>query len=111
MIACCGLDCSKCPAFIATRENDDGKREETAREWSGLYKSEITPDQINCDGCRMDGKKFNFCGKCDIRKCCYAKGVKNCAACDDYICDKLSEFIKHAPEAGRALEALCNPAM
>ena len=52
MIAYCGLNCSKCEAYIATQENDDQKREETAQIWSKLYMVEINPDQINCDGCK-----------------------------------------------------------
>ena len=104
MIAYCGLNCSKCEAHIATQENDDVKREETARKWSKLYAAEIKPDQINCNGCKSDGVKFFHCDACDIRQCCLSKSVDNCAVCEEYICDKLSGFIKLAPEAGTALE-------
>jgi len=31
-IAMCGLDCSSCNAFIATKINDDGLRKKTAEE-------------------------------------------------------------------------------
>ena len=34
LIACCGLDCENCDARIATINNDDKLREETARKWS-----------------------------------------------------------------------------
>ena len=106
MIAYCGLNCARCDAYIATRENDENKRETTARNWSRLYQAEIGPEQINCDGCKPDGKKFFHCRKCEIRECCLSRRLENCVACDDYICGKLAEFIKIAPEAGRMLEQL-----
>jgi len=106
MIAYCGLNCSKCDAYLATQENDDMKREETALQWSEMYRTDIKADQIKCDGCKSNGAKFFHCNVCAIRKCCLSKNVENCAACEDYICDALSGFIKLAPEAGVALEQL-----
>jgi len=32
MIACCGLDCSKCEAYLATQEDNDVKRAEVAKK-------------------------------------------------------------------------------
>lgn len=32
MIACCGLDCSKCEGFLATQADDDSKRTEVAKQ-------------------------------------------------------------------------------
>ena len=107
MISCCGLNCSKCECYIATQEDDDEKRSEVAKKWSIRYQSDIRPEQINCDGCRAAGRKFDFTEKiCPIRKCCYLKGVENCAVCDEYICDALADFIQMAPKTGVALEKL-----
>ncbi len=37
MIACCGLNCSKCKAYLATQEDNDVKRAEVAKKWSVQY--------------------------------------------------------------------------
>ncbi len=43
MIAYCGLDCSKCDAYIATAENSEPKRQTTAQKWAQMYKTDIKP--------------------------------------------------------------------
>jgi len=107
MIACCGLDCSKCEGYLATIEDDDAKRTQVAKKWSVQYQADVKPEHINCDGCRAGGKLFfHASGMCEIRKCCMEKEVENCAFCKMYICDKLKAFIALAPEAGSALEKL-----
>ncbi len=59
MIAFCGLICHECGAFLATKENDDQKRATVAQEWSKLFKVEIKPEDINCDGCQSDGGRLS----------------------------------------------------
>lgn len=98
MISFCGLNCRECPAYIATRENDDAKRQKVAVMWSKLFKTEIPADAINCDGCRTEGGRlFGHCTNCAIRSCGMEKGVENCAHCADYSCAKLDGFLEFLP--------------
>lgn len=60
LIGCCGLDCEKCDARLATLNNDDELRRKTAELWSKLNSADITPEMINCTGCRPDGVKTPF---------------------------------------------------
>ena len=102
MIACCGLICTDCSAYLATQADDDGQRKKVAREWSIQYKAEIKPEDINCDGCMSGGDRiFGHCEVCEIRKCVQEKGFANCAHCSDYACEKL-DFIFNAVPATKS---------
>ena len=106
MIAHCGLDCSKCDAYIATINNDDELRESVAKSWSELNGVEITPEMINCEGCRVDGVKTPFCdGLCEIRQCALAKQYATCGSCDELLsCAKVDMIIGNNKEARERLE-------
>ena len=100
-IAYCGLNCETCEARIATEMDDNILREKVAEEWSKLNNTEITPDMINCTGCRIDGVKTPYCESiCPIRMCAMKKKVKTCGSCKEMnTCDKLSMIIKNNKEA------------
>ena len=104
MIACCGLDCEKCPAFIATINDDEALREQTARQWSRIYRAEILPAQVRCTGCRGEGEKFFYCGHmCEVRRCAEQKGLVHCGQCPGFACELLSPIFGHDPEAKKRL--------
>ena len=84
LIGFCGLDCEKCDAYIATKNDDDELRKKTAELWSKLNNVLIQPEHINCEGCRVDGVKTVFCDSlCEIRKCAIAKKIGTCGECSD----------------------------
>ena len=84
IIAYCGLDCSKCDAYIATKNNDEKLRIKTAELWSKLNGITILPEHINCEGCRCDGKKTVFCDKlCKIKQCAEDKKYQTCGDCNN----------------------------
>ena len=105
-IAYCGLDCEACEARKATVENDQALREKVAKEWSELNKVEITPEMINCAGCRIPGPKTPFCDSlCPIRQCAQGKGIETCGGCPEMkACDQLKMITGTNKEALRRLE-------
>lgn len=105
IIACCGIECSKCDAYTATKNNDAALKQKTAEEWSRMFNSSIEAKDINCLGCRSD-TTFGYCTSCEIRKCNYEKSHENCSKCGEYSCGKLDEFFTMAPDAKTVLDSL-----
>lgn len=107
LIAYCGLDCEVCPAFTATRKNDDQLRQKVAEQWSKEYHSFIKPEDINCLGCcSVEELYFSHCSECLIRQCAKKKKIENCAFCDEYICKHLQQFFSFVPEAKTTLDGI-----
>jgi len=92
-IAYCGLDCSNCPAYLATIEDDDEKKKVLAEKWS-TENFPLEPEDVNCQGCKQKSDIMSFCGECDVRECASNKNVENCAHCSEYQCDKLNKIFK-----------------
>lgn len=117
-IACCGVDCAACDAFIATRDDNEELRRATAARWSRQLGVPVAPDYINCDGCQQTGgRHLEYCSICGIRNCCLEKQIDTCAQCDRYVCERLhtgfvflSEVLEMGPldelEARKNLDAL-----
>jgi hypothetical protein len=104
IISICGLECTACPAYIAKQTDDNALREKTAKEWSEAFKTELKPEDINCDSCiAVDGAHIGYCNVCEIRQCGLAKKVVNCAYCDEYVCDKLEKWFENVPDAQKRL--------
>lgn len=108
LISCCGLDCAKCDARIATVNNDDELRKATSQKWSVEYNAPgLTFDMINCTGCRVDGVKFRHCSECEIRNCAIAKGYETCGQCSEMeTCAIVSTIHKYVPYAATNLRNL-----
>lgn len=106
MIAYCGLDCYQCEAFIATRNNDDALRVKVAEEWARLYNVPITPEHINCTGCKSTSVTYYCDQLCEVRKCAAGKSIGTCAECSDYPCSTLDQILAIAPQAKMTLDAL-----
>jgi hypothetical protein len=107
LTAFCGINCAECPAYIATQSNDNAAREKVAKEWQKMYNPNIKASDINCDSCTSSSTKlFNHCHECKIRQCGIDKKVTNCAHCQEYACDKLTEFFNMVPNCKTTLDAI-----
>ena len=106
-IAYCGLNCEACEARLATVNDDDALREKVAGLWSELNGVEITPEMINCSGCRIDGVKTPYCDSlCPIRRCALERGVETCGACADMSkCEKLGMITENNADALKNLKS------
>ena len=106
LIAYCGLDCEKCDAYIATQNNDEALREKTAKLWSRMNGVEITPEMINCDGCRADGRKTPYCDSlCQIKKCAQTNQVETCGSCAELKkCPTVGMIVKKNSDALKNLD-------
>ena len=104
-IAYCGLDCEACDARLATVNNDQALRQKVASLWSELNGVDITPEMINCEGCRMDGVKTPYCDSlCQIRQCALDKEYETCGDCPEMqACEKVGAIISNNEEALRNL--------
>ena len=108
MIAYCGIVCTECDAYKATRANDPAILEKVAAEWREQFDPNITVADVACDGCLATSDRLcSHCAVCDIRACGKERGVVNCAHCVDYEgCEKLEAFFGMAPELRAALDGI-----
>jgi hypothetical protein len=108
IIACCGLVCSDCSAYIATQSGDRAALERVAAQWRQEYDAPaITVETVICDGCMVESERH--CGhwyECDIRACGSGRGLANCAQCSEYACDRLESFFSFVPSARTVLDNL-----
>lgn len=93
IIAMCGLACDECEAYIATQKNDDKMKQKVVEAWSS-EEWQLKLEDIDCDGCIAGKRLHKFCFECDVRACGLEKGVKNCAYCNDFSCEKLENHLR-----------------
>lgn len=109
IIAACGLVCSRCDAYRATRDDDRDKLEMVAADWRQRYRCpEIAADNIRCNGCMTEGgPKCGHCETgCGVRRCAMDKKVSTCSQCDAFPCTVVSDLYGFMGEQGERLRAL-----
>jgi len=95
MIGYCGLICTDCEAFKATRAEDLEALERMAKEATEQMGVEMTMADAMCDGCQAKtGRRIGYCHECAIRLCAIQRHIENCAHCDEYACEKIEGFSK-----------------
>ena len=99
----CGNDCECCPRYTASQSGDENRLREVAVLWKsvGWRARVVRPEDMACDGCGS----VDWCSH-GIRECARGHGVKNCAQCREYPCDKVEEML----ESTRACIEICRQA-
>jgi len=106
MIAYCGLDCTKCDAFKATKSRNLALKRTIAERWTKELKTNIGPADVDCRGCKSSTLSA-WCQRfCKIRPCAEARGVETCAHCEDYPCAELERFLSTEQAAKENLERI-----
>ena len=110
IIAYCGLDCTACPTYIASKTGDRALQEKTAREWSVQFseytgRNDLRAEEMACDGCKAaDIRVFVGCRVCGMRKCAREKKFDTCAECERFeSCEPLNGFFTQAQDAKERL--------
>ena len=101
IIAACGNDCEACPRYVAhPYEKTEEELRHTAELWMkiGYRDNIVTNEEISCTGCKPD----NWC-RYNVVKCCFDKGIKTCADCNDYPCINIKECF----EVTKSFETKC----
>lgn len=100
MIGYCGYNCHLC----AARSDDPVVRQRLVDGWRRIFgHQQYTAENVKCDGCLSDGRIADK--ECKVKPCAIERGVKNCAYCEDFVCDK----VEHLLSSRDGLLIFCRP--
>ena len=104
MIAVCGLVCDGCDIMEAATNTELAQR--IADWFKRELNKEVKPEQIHCAGCKGN-RDVHWDAECWILRCCVdQKGLDFCYQCDEFPCDRLSEWAGQNDRYGEALDRL-----
>ena len=92
IISCCGMRCDLCLAFRSNIEAHPKNREILYDGWKTDFSLEIPPEKLLCDGC-FSGGSPTLDDECPVHTCVSSRGLRNCAECEAYVCDKLNQIL------------------
>jgi len=117
MIAYCGINCAKCPAYRLPRLGEKlhmkglfqwmlkqgikrarrSQKSETRSQNAEVAGVQEATDlgYVICDGCTtIDARCLKPCLECAVRCCAMETGVTHCARCDKFPCERLQSVWK-----------------
>jgi hypothetical protein len=100
MIGYCGYNCHLC----AARSDDPAVRQRLVDGWRRIFGHQCyTAANVKCDGCLSEGRHADQA--CQARPCAIERGVKSCAHCAEFVCDK----VRHLLASREGLLIFCRP--
>jgi hypothetical protein len=92
LVAICGLYCGACPAYIATKQNNEEKTKALSQQFGG-GRGAFSREDLLCEGCLGGGRLASFCKKCVMRDCSATKSnIKRCSDCSEFPCSRITNF-------------------
>jgi hypothetical protein len=89
-MSACGVVCSECGAHVAGLSEDRAVQERVANAWRTIYKLDVAPEDLMCNGClSMEGPVLAACKDCWVRQCVLSKGIAHCGLCEQFPCAEL----------------------
>lgn len=92
IISCCGMRCDLCMAYRPNVEAHPEYRQLLSDGWHTYFGFRIPTEHIQCNGCFPDGNP-TIDSECPVKPCVTERGLKNCASCEAYICEKLAGIL------------------
>ncbi len=86
----CGYRCDLCLAYKPNAEKNPANQQKLSDGWFKYFGFRLPAEEICCDGCMSDNPKL-IDQSCPVRPCVIEKRLDNCAQCEQYICEKLTE--------------------
>jgi hypothetical protein len=86
----CGYRCDLCLAYKPNVEAYPDNRQILSDGWYQYFGFRLPAEAICCDGCMADNPKL-IDQNCPVRPCVIEKGLENCAQCEQYVCEMLTE--------------------
>ena len=86
----CGYRCDLCLAYKPNVANNPSNQQKLSDGWFKYYGFRLSALEICCDGCMSDNPKL-IDQSCPVRPCVIEKELDNCAQCERYVCEKLTE--------------------
>ncbi len=109
-ISFCGYRCELCLAYKDNITCDDD-RKKVSDGWFKHYGFRIPAEEIYCDGCLADDSSNprRIDSECKVRPCAMERGLPNCAHCDNFICEKLSEKMVNTKKVAKRVGGFIAP--
>lgn len=86
----CGYHCDLCLAYRPNVAANPTNRQKLSDGWFKYFGFRLPPAQICCDSCMAENPQL-IDKSCPVRPCVLEKGLENCAQCEQYVCEKLTE--------------------
>lgn len=92
----CGYRCDLCLAYKPNIAQNPSNQQKLSDGWHKYFGFRIPAPEICCDGCMAEDNPQRVAPQlidqsCPVRPCVIEKGLDNCAQCEQYICEKLTE--------------------